>query len=190
MAKAHRQAIIDFIVKEIEKGSKPKDILAKCGKKWREISARTFSRYQKEAETEALKRKEQRDKEDAETERMLRDAEIAADYCDIDERKKFLAKIVRGEDLRSPHQGSDVGDIIAQVIAANATPGDDKKEKRRKPIKLKPLIAGIDARLAAVDLLNKMDHLYIKRTKNEDAPAPLIITLGPRPAELGKKKKE
>lgn len=188
MAKVHRAAIIDFIIKEIEKGSKPKDILAKCGKKWREISGRTFSRYQKEAETEVLKRKEQRDKEDAETDRMLRDAEIASNYCDIDERKQFLAKVVRGEDLRPADQPPDIIDVVLNAMSdKEETKG---KGKAPKPKKARPIIAGIDARLAAVDLLNKMDHLYVKRTKNEDAPAPLIITLGPRPPELDKKKKE
>jgi hypothetical protein len=154
MAKEHAAAIVAFIVKGIEAGKKPGAIYSAIFRKFPKIqfTDRTYRKYQTEAAAIVKAAREEREKKDKETEDLLRAAEIASNYCDIDERKQFLAKVVRGEDLRS-----------------------DPKEKGR------PKIPGVYDRLNAVDLLNKMDAVYIKRTKDENPAAPLIIKIGARP---------
>lgn len=168
MAKEHQSAIIDFIVKQIEAGKKPGSILTAINRKWtdRKLSESTFRRYQREANQIVAERAAARAKADAETDRILRDAEIASAYCDIDERKQLLAKIARGEDLRSV---SGPSEMSIEITTGTDEDQDNKKRAKIKTKTTRPIIPTLPVRLSAIEILNKMDGVYVHtiNTKQE-----------------------
>jgi hypothetical protein len=93
---ASKAVMVDFLVKEIEKGKLRGEVLSKFVKKW-QISDRSFDRYWKIANTKQHERQEMASKAaDAAYIKAKEDAAISA-VMSSQERKEYLTKIVNGD---------------------------------------------------------------------------------------------
>lgn len=140
--KASNDVIVAFIVEQIEAGTDPGKIKAKIGQKWRDrkIADRTFTRLHATAkEIRAAKVAEIAE------ELRLQEIELAKKrnlerYLDVEERKYILSDIAKAD--KAIEVKIKGGGVILCAIA----PGD---------------------RMSAIDLLNKMEAVYVQRTKEE-----------------------
>ena len=96
MAKSQNSTHVEFIKNLLRKGGKRVDILAKFGKKWQNVSTRTFDRRLKEAE--ALFQAEQASIQALAEQDVAKTIEVRKiDIMSAIERKEILTQIARGE---------------------------------------------------------------------------------------------
>lgn len=96
MAKSQNSTHVEFIKNLLRKGGKRVDILAKFGKKWQNVSTRTFDRRLKEAE--ALFQAEQASIQAQAEQDVAKTIEVRKiEIMSAIERKEILTQIARGE---------------------------------------------------------------------------------------------
>lgn len=136
--KPAEQTQINFIADLLREGKQPKEILADFGRKWRNVSKRTFERRLKQA-GEVLAEEQKRVKCLAEEQVQKEAAELKTKIMTSLERQAYLSAIIKGE-----------VEIPYKEVKWNP---DEKKFQTVSFVELAPH----NARIAAIAELNRMD---------------------------------
>lgn len=172
MAKGAIQIQLDFILNLLRKGGKRNDVLSKFGKKWQNVSTRTFDRRLKEAESMLLEENKRiKDK----TEQHIAEVVEArkSEIMDALERKIILTQIARGEiplkkpmivdkDIREIDVVPDWMDRKNAINELNRMDGSHAPDKVAKTntkgedVEDKPNVVVVDASMLTDEQLDKI----------------------------------